>query len=214
MDDVYDSLRNHGTRTVNRLFNHGILGDKTLLVHCIHLNGAEMDIVKETNSMVVNNPESNMSNAVGCSPVLEMFKKGLLVGMGTDAYTFDMLESLKVALIIQRHNACMPNVGWVEATDMLFKNNPRIMKRFFNTPLGQLKKGAAADVIVMDYKPFTPFSADNIDGHMIFGMVGRQCETVMANGRLLMQDRKLIGIDEEEINAKTLEASKRLWAAL
>jgi len=214
MDDVYDSLRNHGTRTVNRLFNHGILGDKSLLIHCIHLNSAEMDIIKETNSMVVNNPESNMGNAVGCSPVLEMFKKGLLVGMGTDAYTFDMLESLKVALIIQRHNACMPNVAWGEATDMLFKNNPRIMKRFFDTPLGQLKKGAAADVIVMDYKPFTPFSADNIDGHMIFGMTGRQCETVMANGKLLMQDRKLIGIDEEQINLKTLEAAKRLWAAL
>lgn len=214
MNDVYDSLQNHGKRTVNRLHDMGILGEKTLLGHCIHINPAEMDLIKATNTMIVNNPESNMGNAVGCSPVLEFFKRGLLVGMGTDAYTFDMLESLKVALIIQRHNACLPNVAWGEATSMLFKNNAKICSRYFDIELGVLKAGAAADVIVMDYKPFTPFSGDNIDGHIIFGMAGRQCETTMANGKLLMKDRKLVNIDELAINAKTLEVSEKLWKRL
>lgn len=214
MNDVYDSLQKYGTRSVNRLLNQGILGPKTLLGHCIHVNPAEMDIIKETGTMVVNNPESNMGNAVGCSPVLQMIHKGILVGMGTDAYTFDMLESLKVALIIQRHHACLPNVAWCEVTDMLFKNNREICARYFQDQLGILKAGAAADVIVMDYKPFTPFGGDNIDGHMIFGMTGRQCETTMCNGRLLMKDRQLIGIDEEAVNARTLEVSKKLWGRL
>ena len=214
MNDVYDSLQKYGTRSVNRLLNQGILGPKTLLGHCIHVNPAEMDIIKETGTMVVNNPESNMGNAVGCSPVLQMIQKGILVGMGTDAYTFDMLESLKVALIIQRHHACLPNVAWCEVTDMLFKNNREICAKYFPDPLGILKAGAAADVIVMDYKPFTPFGGDNIDGHMIFGMTGRQCETTMCNGRLLMKDRQLIGIDEEAVNARTLEVSKKLWGRL
>ncbi len=214
MNDVYDSLQKYGTRSVNRLLNQGILGPKTLLGHCIHVNPAEMDIIKETGTMVVNNPESNMGNAVGCSPILQMIQKGILVGMGTDAYTFDMLESLKVALIIQRHHACLPNVAWCEVTDMLFKNNREICAKYFPDPLGILKAGAAADVIVMDYKPFTPFGGDNIDGHMIFGMTGRQCETTMCNGRLLMKDRQLIGIDEEAINARTLEVSKKLWGRL
>ena len=214
MNDVYDSLQKYGTRSVNRLLNQGILGPKTLLGHCIHVNPAEMDIIKETGTMVVNNPESNMGNAVGCSPILQMIQKGILVGMGTDAYTFDMLESLKVALIIQRHHACLPNVAWCEVTDMLFKNNREICAKYFPDPLGILKAGAAADVIVMDYKPFTPFSGDNIDGHMIFGMTGRQCETTMCNGRLLMKDRQLIGIDEEAVNARTLEVSKKLWGRL
>ena len=214
MNDVYDSLQKYGTRSVNRLLNQGILGPKTLLGHCIHVNPAEMDIIKETGTMVVNNPESNMGNAVGCSPILQMIQQGILVGMGTDAYTFDMLESLKVALIIQRHHACLPNVAWCEVTDMLFKNNREICAKYFPDPLGILKAGAAADVIVMDYKPFTPFSGDNIDGHMIFGMTGRQCETTMCNGRLLMKDRQLIGIDEEAVNARTLEVSKKLWGRL
>ncbi|MEA4971413.1 MAG: putative aminohydrolase SsnA [Candidatus Pelethousia sp.] len=214
MNDVYDSLQTYGTRSVNRLLGHGILGPKTLLGHCIHINPAEMDILKETDTMVVNNPESNMGNAVGCAPILQMIQKGILVGMGTDAYTFDMLESLKVALIIQRHHACLPNVAWCEVTDMLFKNNRAICARYFPDELGILRAGAAADVIVMDYKPFTPFGADNIDGHMIFGMTGRQCETTMCNGRLLMKDRELVGIDEEAVNARTLEVSRKLWGRL
>ncbi|MBR0026578.1 MAG: putative aminohydrolase SsnA [Clostridia bacterium] len=214
MNDVYDSLRNYGTRPVNRLLNQGILGEKTILGHCIHVNPAEMEIIKETDTMVVNNPESNMGNAVGCSPILELFKRGILVGLGTDAYTNDMLESLKVALAIQRHNACLPNVGWCEATGMLFENNPKIGARYFDTPIGVLKAGAAADIIVMDYKPYTPFSADNIDGHMIFGMTGRQCQTTMINGKLLMKDRELLCVDELALNAKIQQGAKQLWGAL
>ena len=66
----------------------------------------------------------------------------------------------------------------------------------------------------MDYKPFTPFSDENIDGHMIFGMTGRQCQTTIAAGKTLMLDRQLVGIDEEAENAHILEAAKKLWGDL
>ncbi len=214
MNDVYDSLRNYGCRPVNRLLNHGILGEKTLLGHCIHVNAAEMDIIKETGTMVVNNPESNMGNAVGCAPVLQMMQKGITVGMGTDAYTHDMLESLKVFLIIQRHNACLPDVAFMEDMRMLFENNRTIAGKYFRKPVGVLKPGAAADVIVMDYKPFTPFSDENIDGHMLFGMMGKNCRTTVINGKVLYKDREFTCIDEERINAWTMEQSKKLWGDL
>ena len=214
MNDVYDSLQNYGRRPVQRLQDHGILGEKTILGHCIHVNTAEMEIIKETGTMVVNNPESNMGNAIGICPVLQLHKRGILLGMGTDAYTNDMLESLKVALCSQRSQNCLPNVGWCEVTDMLFKNNAKIREKYFPATLGVLTSGAAADIIVMDYKPFTPFSDENIDGHMIFGMTGRQCQTTIANGKVLMQDRVLVGIDEEAENAHILEAAKKLWGDL
>ena len=214
MNDVYDSLRNYGCRPINRLLYNGLLGDRTVLGHCIHVSPAEMDIIKETGTMVVNNPESNMGNAVGCAPVLQMMRKGILVGMGTDAYTHDMLESLKVFLTIQRHNAALPNVAWCEGTQMLFENNAAIAAKYFPQPVGVLKEGAAADVIVMDYKPFTPFSDENIDGHMLFGMMGKNCRTTIINGKVLYKDREFVGIDEERINAWTMEQSKKLWGAL
>ena len=214
MNDVYDSLQNYGRRPVQRLQDHGILGPKTILGHCIHVNSAEIEIIKSTDTMVVNNPESNMGNAVGICPVLPLYKNGILLGMGTDAYTNDMLESLKVALCSQRSNACLPNVAWCEVTDMLFKNNAKIGARYFPDELGVLKAGAAADIIVMDYKPYTPFSDANIDGHMIFGMTGRQCQTTIGNGKVLMLDRQLVGVDEEAVNAHILEEAKKLWGAL
>ena len=214
MNDVYDSLQNYGCRPVNRLLYNGILGEKTMLGHCIHLSPAEMDIVRETNTMVCHNPESNMGNAVGCAPVLQMYQKGILIGLGTDAYTHDMLESLKVLLPMQRHNAALPNVGWCEATGMLFENNAKICPRYFKKPLGVHKSGAAADVIVMDYKPFTPFSADNIDGHMLFGMMGKNCRTTIINGKVLYKDREFVGIDEDKINVFCMEQSKKLWGEL
>ena len=214
MNDVYDSLQNYGRRPIQRLQDHGILGDKTILGHCIHVNTAEMEIIQHTNTMVVNNPESNMGNAIGICPVIQLHKRGILLGMGTDAYTNDMLESIKVALCSQRSQNCLPNVGWCEVTDMLFRNNAKIGEKYFPTTLGVLKAGAAADIIVMDYKPFTPFSDENIDGHMIFGMTGRQCQTTIANGKVLMQDRVLVGIDEEAENAHILEAAKKLWGDL
>ena len=214
MNDVYDSLRNYGCRPVNRLLYNGILGEKTMLGHCIHVSPAELDIIRETDTMVCHNPESNMGNAVGCSPVLKMCEKGILIGLGTDAYTHDMLESLKVLLPMQRHNTCDPAAGWCEATGMLFQNNPAICARYFKKPLGVLEPGAAADVIVMDYKPFTPFGAENIDGHMLFGMMGKNCRTTVINGKVLYKDREFVGIDEDKINAWTMEQAKKLWGEL
>ena len=214
MNDVYDSLQNYGRRPVQRLQDHGILGPKTILGHCIHVNAAEMDILKATDTMCVNNPESNLSNAVGISPVLQLYQRGILLGLGTDAYTNDMLESLKAALCSQRHNVCLPGVGWCEVTDMLFRNNAQIARRAGFPELGVLRPGAAADIIVMDYKPFTPFSAANIDGHMLFGMTGRQCQTTMVNGKILMRERQLTEIDEEAVNARILDVSQKLWGRL
>ncbi|WP_407383777.1 putative aminohydrolase SsnA [Ruminococcus sp.] len=211
LNDVEDSRDRYHMLPAERLAKWGILGEKTILGHCIHLTEPEMDMIKETHTMVVNNPESNMGNAVGCSPVLRMFEKGILLGLGTDAYTHDMLESLKAALAIQRHHNRMPNVGWNEVTTMLFHNNAEMAARYFDLPLGVIREGAAADIIVMDYLPFTPLSADNLDGHMIFGMNGRQCRTTMANGRLMYHDRRFVGLDEEKLSAEIRNTAEKLW---
>jgi putative selenium metabolism protein SsnA len=215
MDDVYDSLRNHGTTPVERLLNHGLLGEKTMLGHCIHIGPDEMDIVKETNTMIENNPASNMNNAVGIAPVLEFFKRGILVGMGTDAYTHDMIESLKVFIIAQRHKTNMPNVGWCEDMDMLFKNNPIIAGKYFpEMPLGVLKPGAAADISIFDYHFFTPFSDENIDGHILFGFEGHDCRTTIINGQVVYQDREFKTIDQEKVDAWTYDQARKLWGTL
>ena len=211
IEDVYDSLKKYNKRIVNRLFDFDILGKKTIAVHCIHVNNAEMDILKATDTMVVHNPESNMGNAVGCTPVIELVKKGITLGLGTDGYTSDMFESMKVANILHKHNNCDPSACWGEVPLMIFKNNAKIANRLFEKPLGVLKKGAYADIIVLEYDPLTPLNAENVNSHILFGINGRCVRTTMINGKILMKDYEMIGVDCEVIMAKSREVSSVLW---
>ncbi len=212
IEDLHDCLKKHGKRIVDRLMDFNILGEKTLLAHCIYINPHEMDLIRDTNTMVVHNPESNMGNAAGCPPTMELVHKGILTGLGTDGYTQDMIESYKVANILHKHHLCDPNAAWSEVPQMLFEGNPRMAGRYFGKPLGILKKGAAADVIVMDYIPRTPLNADNINGHILFGMNGNNVVTTVCNGKVLMKDREMMGIDEEKILFESREEAKKLWA--
>lgn len=214
IEDLHDCLKKYGKRIVDRLMDFNILGEKTLLGHCIYINPHEMDLIKDTNTMVVHNPESNMGNACGCPPTMELVHRGILTGLGTDGYTHDMIESYKVANVLHKHHLCDTNAAWGEVPKMLFENNAAIANRYFKTPLGVLKEGAAGDVIVVDYNPPTQLDASNINGHILFGMTGRDVVTTVANGRVLMKDREIKVIDVEEAMAKCREESAKLWHSI
>ncbi len=208
--DLHRCLKEHGKRIVDRLYDWDVLGEKTLLAHCIYVNPHEMDLIRDTDTMVVHNPESNMGNACGCPPTMEIVHKGILTGLGTDGYTHDMIESWKVANILHKHHLVDPGAAWAEVPEMLFQGNARIANRYFEKKLGVLEKGAAADIIITDYIPPTPMNAGNLNGHMLFGMNGRSVVTTVGNGKILMKNRELQGIDEERCLAKIREGAARL----
>lgn len=214
IDDLHHSLKKYGKRIVNRLMDMNILGPKTIAAHCIYINPQEMELLKETDTCVVHNPESNMGNAVGCPPTLELVHRGIITGLGTDGYTNDMFESMKVANILHKHNTCDPSAAWSEIPTMLFENNAIIANRYFDKPLGVLKTGAAADIIVTDYQPLTPMNEANCNSHILFGMNGRSVVTTIMNGKVRMKDRELIGIDEEQILATSREQATLLWKSI
>lgn len=209
--DLEDSLAKYGKRVVERLKEFDILGRKTLAVHCIHVDDNELNILRDTETNVIHNPESNMGNAVGCQPFLKMFEKGIRAGLGTDGYTSDMFESMKVANIIHKHENKNPSVAWGEVPKAMFENNRKIASEYFGTELGILKAGATADVIIVDYDPLTPMTASNTNSHILFGMMGRSVVTTIINGKTVMKDRKLVGIDEKKIFSESRETAKKLW---
>ncbi len=209
--DEVDSEKRYGKRIVERFHDYGLTGDKAIFVHCIHINDAEKDILKNTGTAVVHNPESNMGNAVGCSPVLDMYQRGILLGLGTDGFVSDMLQAFKMANALQKHHNQHPSVAWGEIPAMLFDNNRVIAQRYFPTPTGMLRKNCAADVIISDYQPPTELSDKNINGHLLFGTTGRSVVTTIAGGRVLMEDRHLTELDGDGIVAKARECSKKVW---
>ena len=214
IEDLHHCLRHYGKRIVDRLMDNGILGEKTLLGHCIYINAHEMELIKDTGTMVVHNPESNMGNACGCPPTMELVRRGVLTGLGTDGYTHDMMESYKVANVLHKHHLCDPTAAWSEVPQMLFENNAKIAGRYFKPELGVIKEGAAGDVIVVDYNPPTPLHEGNINGHLLFGVTGHDVVTTVANGKVLMKDRRLTTIDEEKITADCRQAAAELAARI
>lgn len=214
IEDLHHSLQHHGKRVVERLMDFNILGEKTIAAHCIYVNSHEMDMLRESGTMVVHNPESNMANACGCPPTIEIVHRGILTGLGTDGYTHDMLESYKVANALHKHHLCDANAAWSEIPEMLFSGNAQIAGRYFKKELGVLKAGAAADVIVLDYIPYTPLDETNYNGHILFGMTGRNVVTTIGNGKVLMKDRELQGIDEAKVMSEIHVESTKLWKKL
>lgn len=214
ISDEEDSLAKYGKRVVNRLYDEGILGPTTITGHCIHIDADELAILKKTDTMVVHNPESNMGNAVGAPDILAMTKAGLRVGLGTDGYTSDMLESYKAANCLVKHRSGLPNQGWVEIPTMLFDTNCKMAEQFFHITTGILTPGAAADVIVMDYEPPTRLTADNINGHLLFGANGMNVVTTISNGVVRYQDRQWQGLDKQALLGEVREIAEELWHQL
>ena len=212
--DLNDAQEKYGKRVVERLNEYGIFKENTIAVHCIHINDYELDILKNSGCNVIHNPESNMGNAVGCSPAIKMLEEGLIVGLGTDGYTADMIESLKVANILHKHELKDPTVGWKEAPLMLFRNNREIIKKQFGCNTGILKKGAKADIAIFDYIPHTELNENNYNSHIIFGISGRGATTTICNGKILMKKRKLINVDEKSILEKARTISKQMWKSV
>jgi len=209
--DVDHCLRKHGKRVIERWSDFGILGSRTLAAHCVHVSEHEIDLLGESKTSVVHNPESNMGNAVGCAPVLEMMRRGVRVGLGTDGYTADMFESMKAANLLQKHHCGDPRAAWAEPPQMLFRENAAIASRCFGAPVGKLVPGVLADIILVDYDPPTPMTAENLNGHIHFGFSGGAVDTVIIGGRVVMDGRKLPTIDENEVMAKARLAAAAMW---
>ena len=209
------SRREHRLRVVARLNRFGILGPHSIAAHCVHVNRHEMELLGQTRTAVVHNPQSNLNNAVGIADLAALEQSRVLVGLGTDAMTNHMLEEARVALWAQHHRAQNPSVGFGQVVSALFVNNPRLASRIFNLPLGTVRAGAAADLVILDYLPPTPLEAANAFGHLIFGLSQATVETTIVAGRVLMHHRRLaLDLDEERINARARELAAKLWQRL
>jgi putative selenium metabolism protein SsnA len=211
LSDREDSIEKYKTTVVNRLHKMGATGKRSIFVHCVHVDEDEMDIIARTGTIVVHNPESNMNNGVGVTQILKMLKKNILVGLGTDGMGSDMLAQMRCAYLLHRLANRDPRVAFMEAPQMLLQNNAEITERQFDLQLGEITEGRPADMTILDYCPPTPLSKDNFLGHLIFGLVDAVVDTTVCRGKILMQDKKIISMDEEYLAARSRELAPKMW---
>jgi len=210
--DQEHSIKHFGMRIVERLNKAGVLGPKTIAAHCVHVDKNERSLLKSTDTSVVHNPQSNINNAVGVADIIAMQREGIRVGLGTDAMTVNMLEELRQALWIHHLAQNNPSVGFMEAMNALLVHNAQITQQYWDIGIGELKGGHAADIILMEYYPPTPFNENTFLGHLGFGLSQACVDTTIVGGRVLMENRKLeIGLDEADIARESSKLAARLW---
>lgn len=211
--DQEDSLRRSGKRVVERLNEAGILGPKSILVHCVHVDAWEMELLRDTRTWVTHQPRSNMNNAVGVAPVETMLRGGVKVGMGNDGFSNNMWAEWKAAYLVHKLWQGDPRrMGGYEVMQMAVTNNAALAREFWpGAPMGELSLGARADLILVDYDPFTELTAGNLPWHILFGFEASAVTATMVAGRWLMRDRKLLTLDEAAIAGRARELSAQVW---
>lgn len=214
-EDVADAenARSRGFQgAVDRLREFGILGEKSILAHCIHITDAEVEMIASSGTAVVHQPTSNMNNAVGAAAIVDLAAEGILLGVGTDGMSPVVWNDFRTASWLMRHRAADPRQGWGESVALLVEGNPALASRYFEKPVGVLREGAFADVAVMDYFPPTPLSKDSLGGHLLFGLSHSTAYHVVCDGKILLESGRLkLDIDEEGLAARAREHAQELW---
>ena len=211
--DQQDSQEKYGLRVVQRLNRHHMLGANSILVHAVHVDSQEVALLAQTNTWVTHQPRSNMNNAVGIGDVEAMLDAGVKVCLGNDGFSNAMWEEWKTSYLVHKAWQHDPRrMSGTKVAQMGVYHNAALANQFFpGKRMGVIALGAVADLILVDYHPFTPLIAGNLPWHIIFGFHESMVTTTIVEGKILMQDRVLLTLDEATIASRAREAALKVW---
>jgi putative selenium metabolism protein SsnA len=212
--DIRLTREHHQQGIMQRFLDFGIPGHNTVFVHGSYLGPDEMDLLESTGSMLVNNPESNMNNGLKVSPILDFLQHGVTVGVGTDGMSSHMISQARAMYLHQRTFHRDPTIAFAEACRILLENNRTIANRLFDEPRGMLAPGQLADIMIPEYLPFTPLNAETFYGHLLFGLSYARVRTTIARGQVIVDEGRLLHLDEDAIRARCAARAARLWSRI
>lgn len=192
----------YGKTPIEVLDDHGLLGPKTLLAHCVHLNDAEIARLAETGTSVSHCPTSNMKLSSGISPLVAMLKAGVNVAIGTDGPAsnndLNFFHEAQLAALIQKGVTGDPFVLPAhEVFAMMTVNGARAFG--LSGKIGSLEVGKLADLAVVDFTSASMTPCYDIYSHLVYAASPADVRHTMIHGRLVMQDRVVLTIDEERV---------------
>jgi cytosine/adenosine deaminase-related metal-dependent hydrolase len=200
--DQEDALAKYGKRVVERLQDAGALELKTsIFPHCIHLSDREKELVRRSGIWVAQNTESNQNNNVGLTGYASLTDNVMLE---TDGMHCDMLRSAQAAFLVG------------QATEGIGFDG--IYQRFRNVHRYTRECGAQGDadnnLVILDYDAPTNLTADNFLGHFVYGLDARHVETVICQGRIIVENQQVTTVDEGDVLAFAREMGKKLWSKM
>ena len=209
--DLEHARRRYKKTVVRRLADLGVMTERTLAAHCIHVTAGDIASLARLGANVAHNPQSNSNNAVGIVRLLDLMAGGVLVGLGSDGYSPRMWEEFKTAFHLQKVRTGDPRVGYAEAYAAALLNNRLIAKKLWGMEIGRIETGARADLILVDYYPPTPIHDGNLFGHLLFGIANAPIDLLVVNGRTVLKERRCVTVDERAVAERATKQAKALW---
>jgi 5-methylthioadenosine/S-adenosylhomocysteine deaminase len=211
--EVRDISGRYGAPPVEHLARLGILNERTIMAHVVHIHEEELMLIKQAQSGVVHNPESNMKLASGIAPVPQMLKQGIPVGLGTDGAAsnndLSMWGETDMAAKLHKVNTGDPEaVSAMQAFEMATIGGARALHLDHLT--GSLEVGKRADISIVDKDGLHQIPMYNVYSGLVYTTKASDVRTVLVNGRLLMKDRQLLTLDEKAIREEVEVYRRRI----
>ncbi|MGQ4832597.1 MAG: amidohydrolase family protein [Candidatus Asgardarchaeia archaeon] len=188
----------------------GFLGPDVLTSQVVQTKLEEIKILKKYDVKISHMPISNCEVGGGIAPVPQMLEEGLTVGLGTDGYIVDMFHVMRFAFLI--HKANLKNAAVMPA-DVVIKmattDNAKVLR--MNDLVGSIEPGKLADIITVSPMFPTPVNEENLINQLVVFGEGRFVNDVFVNGKLIMKNREILTVDEEEEKKKLKEVANQFW---
>ena len=213
-----DSLKNNGMSPVQYLDKIGLLGPDVVSAHCIFVDAADRKTLAQKQVGCVHNPSSNMMIASGVAPVPEMRAAGIPVGLGTDGPAgsnndLDLMEEIDLAAKLAKITRMDPLALNAKAVvEMATIDGARALH--MEKEIGSLEAGKKADLILISLDEPNAVPMYDIYAQLAYALKGSDVETVVIGGHIVMRDKKLLTVNEEEAIAKARQYKKSIAMSL
>jgi len=213
-EDAYEQRYSRDTFACTagvRLDRFGLLEQAGILAHGVHLEAEDWAALGRGQCALALNPDSNLNNAVGLGRYTEL-PDSLLLLAGTDGMHACPSRSLKQLFLLHRHQGGQLSESFAFIRRLYF-DQIRFVRRFF-PDYPDLNPGDRADLVIWDYRPPSPFTADTFWGHLIYGILEASAWSVSMGGNELVADRRLLSIDFESVSRSAAVQGARLFEKL
>lgn len=213
--EVERCLQEHGCTPIRLMEKTGVFSRPTLAAHCVHVTDEDIDIMARYNVRVAHNPDSNLKLGSGVAPVVKMIEKGLIVGLGTDGAAsnnnLDMFEEMRQAAMIHKGVGMDPvAISAYKALQMATRDGARAL--FLEETLGTLQPGALADLILIDFNRPHYYPRHNVVSHIVYAGQSGDVTDVIIDGKLVVENRRVLTLDEERIYREVESVCARIFA--
>ncbi len=209
--DQKDCEEKYGERVLERLDRHGLLNEGSILVHALHINEKEADIIKKNGCVVALNPSSNMNNAVGI-PDYNLFKqKGIPVIIGNDGLSMSITNELQTLMYATHVKKEDFNAFGLDDVESILRTGYDYASEQLGVKLGRIEAGHKADLLVIPYTPPTPMDDTNALGHLFFGLFSAfRPQDVYVGGRAIVKDHE-VHTEAKKLYARAKRSAQKIW---